>query len=119
MHNTSYHTQPHPIIAKKDTLTPFTILHETSGKQCYKHENIHVDRSRVLSRNHRTAVCRRHRTVICVIPFTHFYVWVKDDGSVKLVTLEDEPAFAALPHELGVSLRHLYILAVIFALKYQ
>ena len=127
MHNTSYHTQPHPIIAKKDTLTPFTILHETSGKQCYKHENIHVDRSRVLSRNHRTAVCRRHRTavcrrhrtVICVIPFTHFYVWVKDDGSVKLVASEDEPVFAALPHEHGVSHRHLYILAVIFALKYQ
>ena len=23
MHNTSYHTQPHPIIAKKDTFTPF------------------------------------------------------------------------------------------------
>ena len=71
-----------------------------------------MDRSRVLGRRHRTAV-------ICVIPFTHFYVWVKDDGSVKLVASEDEPVFAALPHEPGVSLRHLYILAVIFALKYQ
>ena len=23
MHNTSYHTQPHPVTAKKDTVTPF------------------------------------------------------------------------------------------------
>ena len=111
MHNTSYHAQPHPIIAKIDTLA-HTILHEKSGKQCQKHENIYMDRSRVLSRRHRTAV-------ICVIPFAHFQVWVKNDGSVKLVASEDEPVFAVLLHELGVSHRHLYILAVIFVLKYQ